>query len=231
MTGILIIDKPENWTSFDVIAKLRGVLGVQKIGHTGTLDPMATGVLPVFVSREATRLISNYEGADKEYIAGLRLGVTTDTLDTTGRVLYTSPGEVTRERLEDTLSGFRGEISQIPPMYSAVKIGGERLYKLARRGAEAIRPPRQITVFAAEILDEPNEAPRAEWTLRFCVSKGTYIRALCADIGAALGVGGAMCSLRRTRVGEFTLADALTMDEALALAESGELSGRLRAAV
>jgi tRNA pseudouridine55 synthase len=231
MTGILIIDKPEGWTSFDVIAKLRGALDVQKIGHAGTLDPMATGVLPVFVSREATRLITHYEGADKEYIAGLRLGVATDTLDMTGRILYNTPTAVTRETLQNALRGFLGDIMQTPPMYSAVKVDGVRLYKIARRGGEAERPARPVTVYEAEILEPDDGAPRSDWTLRFRVSKGTYIRALCADIGTALGVGGAMSALRRTRVGEFTLEDAVTLEEALALAMRGELEARLRAAV
>ncbi|MDR2420924.1 MAG: tRNA pseudouridine(55) synthase TruB [Oscillospiraceae bacterium] len=228
MTGILVIDKPEGWTSFDVIAKLRGVLGVQKIGHAGTLDPIATGVLPVFVSREATRHISRYESADKEYIAGLRLGVATDTLDIAGRILYDTPTAVPRARLEAALGSFRGDIIQTPPMYSAIKVNGERLYKIARRGGEAERPPRNITVFAAEILEPEDAPPGADWTLRFCVSKGTYIRALCADIGSALGTGGAMSSLRRTRVGEFRIEDALTMEEALSLAGSGEIEAKMR---
>ncbi|MDR0445525.1 MAG: tRNA pseudouridine(55) synthase TruB [Oscillospiraceae bacterium] len=228
MTGVLVIDKPAGWTSFDVIAKLRGVLHVQKMGHTGTLDPMATGVLPVFISREATKHIPEYENAEKEYIAGLRLGVVTDTLDTTGTIIYDTPTAITRERLEAALGEFRGEISQKPPMFSAVKVDGERLYKIARRGGKVETPARTVTVFAAEILDEPDDQPRSDWTLRFHVSKGTYIRALCADIGAAIGTGGVMFSLRRTRAGEFTLKDAMTLEQALRLADEGTLEAQLK---
>ncbi|MDR0839397.1 MAG: tRNA pseudouridine(55) synthase TruB [Oscillospiraceae bacterium] len=222
MTGILLVDKPEGWTSFDVIAKLRGITHVRRIGHSGTLDPMATGLLPVFISREYTRLISTYEGADKEYVAGLRLGVVTDTYDTTGNTLLDAPAAVTRADLERALEPFRGEQLQTPPMYSAVKIGGERLYKIARRGDEVERPARPITVYDAEILGGAD----ADWLLRFVVSKGTYIRSLCHDVGQKLGVGGAMSSLRRTRVGEFTIENSLTLEEIAALAASGELEKR-----
>ena len=205
-SGIIVVDKPQDWTSFDVIAKLRGVLRERKIGHCGTLDPMATGVLPVFVTRAATRLISTYETSDKEYVAGLRLGVCTDTYDTTGNVLQTQDVSVTREQLDAALDAFRGEIMQVPPMFSAIKINGQRLYKIARRGEEVEREARPVTVSAAEILDGSG----ADWTIRFAVSKGTYVRSLCNDLGVALGCGGVMSSLRRTRVGAFDLRRALT---------------------
>jgi tRNA pseudouridine55 synthase len=222
-SGILIIDKPSDWTSFDVIAKLRGVLRERKIGHCGTLDPMATGVLPVFVTRAATKLISTYEGADKEYVAGLRLGISTDTYDTTGNVLReTISSAVTREQLENVLQTFRGDIMQKPPMYSAVKIDGQRLYKIARRGGEVEREPRPVTVSAAEIISGGG----ADWVIRFAVSKGTYVRSLCNDIGDALGCGGAMSSLRRTRVGGFRIENALTLEQIIALADAGTLEER-----
>jgi len=220
--GILIIDKPADWTSFDVVAKLRGALGVRKIGHGGTLDPMATGVLPVFVGREYTKRVSLGDFAEKEYVAGLRLGVTTDTQDTTGTVLREIPTSVTREELTLALQSFRGEQSQIPPMYSAVKIGGKRLYEIARRGGEVEREPRKITVFDAEIL----EGADADWLVRFVVSKGTYIRTLCADLGEKLGFGGVMSSLRRTRVGDYRVEDAIKISEAVELAQSGEIIGK-----
>jgi len=218
-SGIIVIDKPTDWTSFDVIAKLRGILRERKIGHCGTLDPMATGVLPVFVTRAATKLISTFEGADKEYITGLRLGVSTDTYDTTGNVLQTRDVAVTRDALDTALDAFRGDIMQKPPMYSAVKIDGQRLYKIARRGEEVEREARPVTVSAAEILDGEG----ADWTIRFAVSKGTYVRSLCNDVGDALGGGGAMSSLRRTRVGNFRIEDALTIEQVIALAAEDKL--------
>ncbi|NLB29870.1 MAG: tRNA pseudouridine(55) synthase TruB, partial [Clostridiales bacterium] len=184
MTGIINVNKPPGWTSQDVVSKLRGILREKRVGHGGTLDPMATGVLPVFVGR-ATRAVQFFENADKEYIAGLRLGVTTDTQDTTGTVLTERAADITRNELEAALSDFRGELMQVPPMYSAVKVGGKKLYEIARRGGEIERPPRKITVFSAEIIGGGG----CDFTIRFEVSKGTYIRTLCADIGAKLGVG------------------------------------------
>ena len=218
-SGIIIVDKPTDWTSFDVIAKLRGVLRERKIGHCGTLDPMATGVLPVFVTRAATKLISTYEVSDKEYIAGLRLGITTDTYDTSGNVLQSQEVSVTCEQLEAALEAFRGNILQVPPMYSAIKVNGQRLYKIARRGEEIEREARPVTVSAAEILGGEG----ADWTIRFAVSKGTYVRSLCHDLGAALGCGGTMSSLRRTRVGAFDLSRALTPAQIDELAARDEL--------
>jgi len=218
--GIIVIDKPTDWTSFDVIAKLRGILRERKIGHCGTLDPMATGVLPVFVTRSATKLISTYEVADKEYIATLKLGITTDTYDTTGNVLQTRDVSTTHNALETALQAFHGDILQKPPMYSAVKIDGQRLYKLARRGEEVEREARPVTVSEAEILGGES----SEWTIRFVVSKGTYIRSLCHDIGEALGCGGTMGALRRTRVGIFTLDRALTPQQVAEHAEAGTLA-------
>lgn len=208
--GILVIDKSAGWTSQDVAAKLRGVFHERRVGHGGTLDPMATGVLPVFIGR-ATRAAEFLESAEKEYVAGLRLGVVTDTQDTSGTVLETNSVCVTRAQLEAALRQFLGPIEQIPPMYSAIKINGQKLYELARRGQEVARKPRSITIHALELL----EGEGADWTVRVRCSKGTYVRTLCHDLGRALGCGGCMSSLRRTRAGSFTLAQAVTMQQVL----------------
>ena len=208
--GILVIDKSAGWTSQDVAAKLRGVFHERRVGHGGTLDPMATGVLPVFIGR-ATRAAEFLESAEKEYVAGLCLGVVTDTQDTSGIVLETNPVCVTRAQLEVALRQFLGPIEQTPPMYSAIKINGQKLYELARRGQEVARRPRSITIHALELL----EGEGADWTIRVRCSKGTYVRTLCHDLGRALGCGGCMSSLRRTRAGSFTLAQAVTMQQVL----------------
>ena len=215
--GIIIIDKPAGWTSMDVCGKLRGILKTKKVGHAGTLDPMATGVLPVFVG-SATRAVSYAEAGDKEYIAGLRLGLVTNTQDTSGEVLEQHPAEgITRGQLEAVLARFTGEIQQVPPMYSAIKIGGQKLYELARKGQEIERPARTVTIHGLELL-EPEE-PGGDWRLRVRCSKGTYVRALCHDIGQALGCGGCMSSLRRTVAAGFTLEEAVTLDR---VQEEGE---------
>ena len=208
--GILIVDKPDGWTSQDVAAKLRGVFHEKRVGHGGTLDPMATGVLPIFIGR-ATRGVEFFESAEKEYIAGLRLGTVTNTQDTTGEILEEKPVAVTREDVEAALRRFTGELDQLPPMYSAIKINGQKLYELARRGQEVARKPRSITIHALELL----EGEGADWTIRVRCSKGTYVRTLCHDLGRALGCGGCMSSLRRTRAGSFTLAQAVTMQQVL----------------
>ena len=209
--GILIVDKPAGWTSQDVVSKLRGVLREKRVGHGGTLDPMATGVLPVFVGR-ATRAVEFFEHADKTYVATLRLGVTTDTQDTTGTVLQTQPINVDEAALRAVLPRFTGVQQQVPPMYSAVKIGGKKLYELARAGKEIERKPREITVFSIELLDFSNDST----CLRVHCSKGTYIRTLCHDIGAALGCGGCMAALRRVQAGAYSIEEAVTLDEIIA---------------
>lgn len=206
--GIIIIDKPSGWTSMDVCAKLRGILHTKKVGHAGTLDPMATGVLPVFVG-QATRAVSFAESGQKEYVAGLKLGLVTNTQDTSGETLGTHPASVTRTELEAVLPRFTGEIEQIPPMYSAIKVGGKKLYELARRGEEVERKPRPVTIYELEVVEQT--APDA-FTLRIRCSKGTYVRTLCHDIGRALGCGGCMSALRRTMAAGFTLADAVTLE-------------------
>ena len=206
MNGIVIIDKPEGWTSQDVVSKLRGVLHTKRIGHGGTLDPMATGVLPVFVGR-ATRGVEFFEHAEKTYEAVLRLGITTDTEDIAGTVLTQRPVEVSRAQLEAALQQFRGEIQQIPPMYSALKINGQKLCDLARKGKEVERKPRTITIHALECLSFDGNRAR----LRVHCSKGTYIRTLCKDIGQALGCGGCMEALRRVKAGSYTIAEAVPL--------------------
>ena len=209
--GIIIIDKPQEWTSMDVCAKLRGVLGERRIGHAGTLDPMATGVLPVFVGR-ATRAVEFAERGDKEYVAGLRLGLVTDTQDTSGNTLEERPAAVTAEQLREVLPQFTGDILQVPPMYSAIKINGKKLYELARKGREVERPARPVTIHS---LTLEGQAGEQEFTLRVKCSKGTYVRTLCHDIGAALGCGGCMSSLRRTMACGFDLSQAHPLKEVL----------------
>lgn len=218
-SGILIIDKPVGWTSMDVCAKLRGVLGERRIGHAGTLDPMATGVLPVFVGR-ATRAIEFAASSDKEYLAGLLLGTVTDTQDVTGRVLERRPVSVPPEALETVLPAFRGEIMQTPPMYSAVKINGQKLYKLARKGRQVERPARPVTIYALTVEAHPSPE---QYVLRIRCSKGTYIRTLCHEIGGALGCGGCMEHLRRTQATGFSLADAVTLDAVLSAPDPAAL--------
>ena len=215
--GILVIDKSAGWTSQDVAAKLRGVFHERRVGHGGTLDPMATGVLPIFIGR-ATRAAEFLESAEKEYIAGLRLGTVTDTQDTSGTALETHPVTVTRADVQAALQRFLGPIEQIPPMYSAIKIGGQKLYELARRGKEVERKPRSITIHELELL----EGEGTEYVLRVRCSKGTYVRTLCHDIGAALGCGGCMSALRRTAAGGFTLRQAVTMQQILDFAAEND---------
>lgn len=218
-SGILVIDKPAGWTSMDVCAKLRGVFHEKRVGHSGTLDPMATGVLPVFVGR-ATRAVKFAEKSDKEYIAGLKLGVITNTQDTTGEVLETRPVQISREQLEAALEKFRGDIMQVPPMYSAIKINGKKLYELARKGREVERPARPVGIKSLEILEQQGEDL---YTIRVRCTKGTYIRTLCHDIGAALGCGGCMAFLRRTMAAGFTLEDAVSLERTQAEGDPASL--------
>ena len=210
MDGIVIVDKPQGWTSQDVTARLRRVFGTRRIGHGGTLDPMATGVLPVFVGR-ATRAVEFFEHAEKTYETVLRLGITTDTEDMTGTVLTEENVSFTEEQLQETLAAFRGEILQIPPMYSALKVNGQKLCDLARKGKTVERQPRPITVHELTLVE------RGENTLRLRVrcSKGTYIRTLCKDIGEKLGCGGCMESLRRVAAGEYTIDEAIPLQTLL----------------
>ena len=214
MNGIVIVDKPQEWTSQDVTARLRRVFNTRRIGHGGTLDPMATGVLPVFVGR-ATRGVEFFEHAEKTYETVLRLGITTDTEDIFGTVLTEQDAFVTGNRLEEVLETFRGEILQVPPMYSALKINGQKLVDLARKGKEVERQPRPVTIHELTLLGMEAEGIR----LRVRCSKGTYIRTLCKDIGEALGCGGCMAALRRVSAGAYTIAEAVPLQELLETTE------------
>ena len=220
MNGIILVDKPCGWTSHDVVGKLRGILHERRIGHSGTLDPMATGLLVVFAGR-ATRAVEFAEADSKEYIAGLRLGVSTDTQDTTGNVLNTCETLPSKDELIAAANGFLGEISQIPPMYSAIKINGKKLYELARRGENVERSPRKVTISKLELLGED----KCDYILDIHCSKGTYIRTLCSDIGDKLGCGGCMSSLRRVKAGVFSITQAHTMEQIQAAADLGGLDG------
>ena len=214
MNGIVIVDKPQDWTSQDVTARLRRVFNTRRIGHGGTLDPMATGVLPVFVGR-ATRGVEFFEHAEKTYEATLRLGLTTDTEDITGEVLEEKPVTTTETEFQAILDQFRGEILQVPPMYSALKVNGQKLCDLARKGKEVVRQPRPITIFELECLEFTGNTAK----LRVRCSKGTYIRTLCKDIGQALGCGGCMAALRRVSAGEYGIENAVPLQELLDTAE------------
>jgi len=217
--GVLLIHKPYGITSFDVVARVRRLYGTKKVGHTGTLDPIATGLLPVLVGRsvKASEFLTE---KDKEYVAGLRLGLTTDTEDITGTVLSASEAIPDSETVFRTARQFTGEIMQIPPMYSALKVGGEKLVDLARKGVVIERQARPITVHELDI-----EGSGADYTMRVFCSKGTYIRTLCADIGSKLGCGGVMTSLIRTKTGAFSLENAHTLEEleTLSLSEREKL--------
>ena len=215
-SGIVIIDKPADWTSMDVCAKLRGILKERRVGHGGTLDPMATGVLPVFVG-SATRAVEFAEKSGKTYVAGLRRGLVTNTQDTTGETLEERPVTAGLRELEEVLPRFTGPIEQVPPMFSAIKIKGQKLYELARAGKEVERKPRPVTIHALEVLEQTGEA---DYRLLVRCSKGTYVRTLCHDIGAALGCGGCMSSLRRTEAAGFTIEQAVTIEEVQAQGEA-----------
>lgn len=217
--GILPVDKPAGWTSFDVLAKLRGALGTRKLGHAGTLDPMATGVLAVFIGK-GTAAADRQPDHDKTYEATLRLGLRTDTGDITGTVLESAPVTVGEEDLRRVLPQFVGQQMQLPPMYSAVKIHGQPLYKAARKGQTVERTPRPITVYEIEYLGSPVPG---DYTIRVSCSKGTYIRVLAEDIGRALGMPATLAALRRTRAGVFSIEQCHTLPDILAAAESGVL--------
>ena len=217
MDGIVIVDKPQGWTSQDVTARLRRVFNTRRIGHGGTLDPMATGVLPVFVGR-ATRGVEFFEHAEKVYEATLRFGLTTDTEDITGKTITECEVHLTEEDLLAVLPQFRGDILQVPPMYSAIKVNGQKLYDLARKGREVERQARPITIHELELLEFTGNEAR----LRVRCSKGTYIRTLCKDIGEALGCGGCMAALRRVQAGEYTLEGSIPLRQLLDISEAGE---------
>ena len=217
MNGIILIDKAEGWTSNDVVMKLRGMLRTRRIGHSGTLDPMATGLLVVFVGR-ATRAVEFAEQHDKRYVAGLRLGLTTDTQDITGNTLASSDKLPTEEELVSALDNFKGEISQIPPMYSAIKVNGQRLYEIARKGGEVERKARNIKILSLDMISKQE----GDYLLDVRCSKGTYIRTLCHDLGNSLGCGGCMSSLRRLEAGRFSLENAVTLEQVQDYVNRGE---------
>lgn len=210
LNGILLMDKPQGFTSHDVVAKLRGILHTRKIGHGGTLDPLATGVLPVFVGG-ATKAADFAAAQDKEYVAGFTLGYNTDTQDATGETLQTSGKRAAREAVERALAQFRGPQRQVPPMYSAVKVNGQKLYDLARKGKEVERPAREIIVHEIALIDFDEGAQQG--TLRLTVSKGTYVRTIVNDLGEALGTLAVMHSLVRTRSGAYALDQCRSFDE------------------
>lgn len=219
MNGILVVDKPSGWTSFDVIAKLRGILKTRKLGHSGTLDPMATGVLPVFAGG-AARAVDMQPNHDKAYTALVRFGLATDTGDVTGETLETSDKIITREELETALAGFLGPQMQTPPMYSAVKINGTPLYKLARQGKTVERAARPVTFYRLELLSQ--KAPN-EFEVAVECSKGTYVRTLVEDVGKALGCPACLAGLRRTKAGVFDLTGSHTLEEIQAAADEGRV--------
>lgn len=220
MNGILCMNKPEEFTSFDVIGKLRGILRIRKLGHTGTLDPMATGVLPVLVGT-AAKACDIMPCQDKEYLAGVRFGLSSDTLDIWGKDFseYTSM-HVTKDALASVIPDFTGAIEQLPPMYSAVSVGGKRLYELARKGIEAERPVRNVQVYSIEIKQFDEDRQEAVLSVR--CGKGTYIRTLIDDIGRVLGGGAVMTSLCRTMASGFDISECYTFDEVKAAVEAGQ---------
>ncbi|MBE5866017.1 MAG: tRNA pseudouridine(55) synthase TruB [Lachnospiraceae bacterium] len=216
--GIINIYKEAGFTSHDVVAKMRGICGQKKIGHTGTLDPQATGVLPVCLG-SGTKLCDMLTDKDKEYVAELLLGVTTDTQDTTGEVLEKKSVEATEEEVREAVMSFVGPYAQVPPMYSALKVDGKKLYELARAGKEVERKARPVTIHEIEILEVKLPVVK----MRVACSKGTYIRTLCADIGEKLGCGGTMQSLLRTKVERFVLEDAITLSQLEQLRDEGKI--------
>lgn len=224
MNGVILIDKPKEFTSFDVIAVMRKLCKQKKAGHTGTLDPNATGVLPVLLgcATKAQDLIENH---DKTYIADFKLGMTSDTLDIWGNVTESEKTHIIREKLENTLENFVGEIEQIPPMFSAVQINGQRLYDLARKGIDVERESRKVTVYNATLLDF--DAENQSGQIEVSCSKGTYIRTIIDDIGKALGCGAVMSGLRRTKACGFSIDECITLEKAKELAENGTLESRL----
>lgn len=220
MTGIILLDKPKDITSFGAVARVRRICSEKKCGHTGTLDPMATGVLTIMLGG-ATRFCELLPSHNKAYIASFRLGTVTDTLDITGKILETREVNATAAQVKEKLTDFVGEISQLPPMYSAVSVDGQRLYDLARKGIEVERKARQVTVFSIDMLSENEE--NGEYTIAVECSSGTYIRSLISDLGEALGCGAVMTDLRRTKANGFGIENAVTLEQLSEAAENGTL--------
>ncbi|MBC8545869.1 tRNA pseudouridine(55) synthase TruB [Clostridiaceae bacterium NSJ-31] len=224
MTGILLINKPAGFTSFDVVAKLRGISKTRRIGHAGTLDPMATGVLPLLFGA-ATKACDRLPNTDKRYRAELRLGITTDTQDITGTVLSRNEVHASARDVERALARFRGEIMQVPPMYSAVQVGGRRLYDIAREGGTVERAARPVTIHRLELLEA--DGREHVYTIDVSCSKGTYIRTLCHDLGQELGCGATLTGLCRTEAAGFGLEQCLTLEQAQRMADAGEFERAL----
>ena len=223
MDGIINVYKEKGFTSHDVVAKLRGILHIKKIGHTGTLDPDAVGVLPVCIGK-GTKLCDMITDTDKTYEAVMLLGISTDTQDISGNVLSKKDVAVDEKTLIETIDSFVGEYKQIPPMYSAIKVNGRKLYQLAREGIEIERRPRDVYIRSIHINDMNLQDDEPSVTMTVSCSKGTYIRTLCHDIGEKLGCGACMKSLSRTRVGRFYIDDSYTINQIAALNLKGELS-------
>jgi tRNA pseudouridine55 synthase len=223
MTGFILIDKPEGITSFDVVARLRRLTGEKRIGHAGTLDPFATGLLLVAVSREATRELQKFVGLDKHYEATFVLGASSTTDDVKGELSEPiSTKHLTKEQIEEALQSFSGEIDQVPPTYAAIKVQGKKLYELAREGKPTLVEPRRVTIYSIETIAETDQRTplnpplvrgEARLQVRIHCSSGTYIRSIARDLGAKLGVGGYVESLRRTSIGPFTIENAFTFDQ------------------
>lgn len=224
MNGIIIIDKPQNFTSFDVVAIMRKLFSQKKIGHAGTLDPMATGVLPILLG-SATKVQDMFPDSNKEYIAGFKLGVTTDTLDITGKILSRSNSSVKRSQVEEKMNCFKGNIKQMPPMYSALKKDGKKLYELARKGIEVQREKRDVYIQEIELIDFDEKEQTG--TIRVLCSKGTYIRSLCDDLGSELGCGAVMTKLRRTMACGFRIEESMSIDKAKDFAKMDKLKDKI----
>ncbi|MDG0812466.1 tRNA pseudouridine(55) synthase TruB [Cohnella rhizosphaerae] len=225
--GVLAVWKPAGWTSHDVVAKARRILGVKRIGHTGTLDPAVTGVLPICIGR-ATRMVEYLQELPKTYEATIRFGIATDTEDLTGEVLETrDAGELSEGAIKEAILSFAGDIMQVPPMVSALKVDGKRLYELAREGVTVERPARPVTIYDIRIVDIKTGVPQPEASFSVRCSKGTYIRTLCVDIGRKLGFPAAMAVLKRTESAGLAPGDSLTLEEMAELRERGALGSRL----
>ena len=217
INGIIIVNKEQGFTSHDVVSVMRKIMGIKKVGHTGTLDPQATGVLPICIGK-GTKVSDMLTNSDKEYIAEVTLGITTETEDIWGEVTQKNDAShITEEMVKEASKKFVGEINQIPPMYSAVKIDGKKLYEYARKGVEVERKSRKVNISEIEILNFNN----GKFDMRVACSKGTYIRTLCADIGKELGVGACMSALSRTKSSVFTLENAKTLDQIREIAQNG----------
>ena len=227
LEGILAVYKPAGFTSHDVVAKVRGILRMKRIGHTGTLDPQVTGVLPLCLGR-ATRVVEYMQELPKEYYATMQLGLATDTEDLTGQIIeQVDSVSVTKEDVQEVLNSFRGVISQVPPMYSAVKVDGKRLYELAREGKIVERKSREVTIYEIEMTDISWDGPYPEITFRALCSKGTYIRTLCVDIGRALGLPSVMAKLERTKSAGIDAEHCLNFDDIQRYMDEGTLHSHL----